>query len=87
MHVDPGPLTAEILTAELGSIAAGPKSGREEILFWHRGLSLSDTALGHAMFAKAISMDWNKSCACIDRNRREQGRFGMGVRILGSKRQ
>ena len=38
------------LHAELGEIVAGRKPGRERddetILFWHRGLSLSDIALG-----------------------------------------
>ncbi len=59
-HVDQGKLTAETLHAELGQIVAGLKPGRESedetILFWHRGLSLSDIALGHAMLAKAKSM-------------------------------
>jgi alanine dehydrogenase len=36
---------------------AGLKPGREDdeetILFWHRGLSLSDIALGHAMLEKS----------------------------------
>ena len=45
------------LHAELGEIVAGLKPGRESedetILFWHRGLSLSDIALGAAMLAKA----------------------------------
>ena len=39
---------------------AGKKPGRENadetILFWHRGLSLSDIALGHAMLTKAKAM-------------------------------
>jgi len=56
-HVDSGRLTAENLHAELGQIVAGLKPGRERedetILFWHRGLSLSDIALGHALLAKA----------------------------------
>ena len=60
-HVDSGKLTAESLHAELGQIAAGLKPGRENkdetILFWHRGLSLSDIALGHAMLKKAKSMN------------------------------
>ena len=42
---------------ELGQIVAGSKAGRERddetILFWHRGLSLSDIALGKAMLDKA----------------------------------
>jgi ornithine cyclodeaminase len=56
-HVDAGLLSAETLYAELGQIVAGRKPGRETdtetILFWHRGLSLSDIALGHAMLEKA----------------------------------
>jgi ornithine cyclodeaminase len=56
-HVDAGKLTAATLHAELGDIVAGRKTGRERddetILLWHRGLSLSDIALGHAMLDKA----------------------------------
>jgi ornithine cyclodeaminase len=59
-HVDQGKLTAETLHAELGEIVAGRKPGRERpdetILFWHRGLSLSDIALGHATLEKARAM-------------------------------
>ena len=56
-HVEAGKLTERTLHAELGEIVAGRKPGRhdddETILFWHRGLSLSDIALGHAMLEKA----------------------------------
>jgi alanine dehydrogenase len=56
-HVDAGLLTHETLHAELGDIVAGTRPGRETddetIVFWHRGLSLSDIALGHAMLEKA----------------------------------
>jgi alanine dehydrogenase len=56
-HVDAGLLTRETLHAELGDIVAGTRPGRESpgetIVFWHRGLSLSDIALGHAMLEKA----------------------------------
>ena len=56
-HVEAGQLSARTLHAELGQIVAGLKSGREHddetILLWHRGLSLSDIALGHAMLQKA----------------------------------
>ena len=56
-HVDTDRLTEETLHAELGQIVAGVKPGRERddetILFWHRGLSTSDIALGHALLAKA----------------------------------
>src|SRR5579859_4243235 len=59
-HVDSDRLTQENLHAELGQIIAGHKPGRERpdetILFWHRGLSLSDIALGHAMLEKAARL-------------------------------
>jgi len=56
-HVDQGRLTRESLHAELGEVVAGLKPGRETphetILLWHRGLSTSDIALGHAMLTEA----------------------------------
>lgn len=56
-HVETGRLSEATLHAELGQIVAGLKPGREHpgetILFWHRGLSLSDIALGHALLDKA----------------------------------
>lgn len=56
-HVNSGRLSKSNLYAELGQIAAGLKPGRERsdetILLWHRGLSLSDIALGAAMLDKA----------------------------------
>jgi alanine dehydrogenase len=56
-HVEAGKLSEATLHAEIGQIVAGLKPGRERedetILFWHRGLSLSDIALGHAMLEKA----------------------------------
>lgn len=59
-HVDSDKLNEHNLHAELGQIVAGLKPGRqseaETILFWHRGLSLSDIALGHAMLEKAATL-------------------------------
>ncbi|MFD4838950.1 ornithine cyclodeaminase family protein [Achromobacter sp. NPDC058515] len=59
-HVDSDRVTEENLHAELGQIVAGVKPGRERedetILFWHRGLSTTDIALGHAMLEKARKM-------------------------------
>ena len=56
-HVDEGKLDESTLYAELGQIVAGLKPGRENDdetnLFWHRGLALSDIALGCAMLDKA----------------------------------
>jgi alanine dehydrogenase len=59
-HVDQDKITEGSLHAELGQIVAGRRPGRESdaetILFWHRGLSLSDIALGHAMLEKAAAL-------------------------------
>jgi len=56
-HVDGGKLHEGNLHAELGQVVAGVKPGRERddetILLWHRGLSITDIALGHALLEKA----------------------------------
>lgn len=56
-HVNAGKLSEATLHAELCQVVTGEKPGRERddetILFWHRGLSLSDIALGHAFLEKA----------------------------------
>mgnify|MGYP002821371264 CR=1 FL=1 len=60
-HVDEGKVTEETLHAEMGQIVAGLKPGRESDgetnLFWHRGLSITDVALGMKMLEKADKMD------------------------------
>jgi len=59
-HVEQGKLSEATLHAEIGEIVAGREVGRERdeetILFWHRGLSLSDIALGSAMLEKAMRL-------------------------------
>jgi ornithine cyclodeaminase len=64
-HVDTDRLSEQTLHAELGEIVAGKKPGRESddetILFWHRGLSLSDIGLGHAMLEKARKLGLGQS--------------------------
>jgi len=59
-HVEAGKLSETTLHAELGQIVAGLRPGRESeeeiILLWHRGLSLSDIALGGAMLDKAARL-------------------------------
>ena len=59
-HVDTGRLTRDNLHAELGEIVSGARPGRESdaetILFWHRGLSITDIALGEAMLDKARAL-------------------------------
>jgi len=56
-HIDAGLISEATVHGELAEIIAGKKTGRERddetILFWHRGLSLSDIALGSAMLDKA----------------------------------
>jgi ornithine cyclodeaminase len=59
-HVEAAKLSEATLHGEMGEIVAGQKAGRERvdetILFWHRGLSLSDIALGCAMLDKAARL-------------------------------
>ncbi len=59
-HVESDRLGEHNLHAELGQVVAGHKPGRENdtetILFWHRGLSTTDIALGHAMLTKAAAL-------------------------------
>jgi alanine dehydrogenase len=59
-HIEAGKLTESTLHGELAEVVVGKKAGRERedetILLWHRGLSLSDIALGHAMLEKAKQM-------------------------------
>jgi ornithine cyclodeaminase len=58
-HVDTGRLSDATLHAELAQIVCGARPGRESpgetILFWHRGLSITDIALGHALLVKAAA--------------------------------
>jgi len=64
-HVDSDRLSERNLHAELGQIVAGLKPGRESEdetnLLWHRGLSLSDIALGAALLDKAAKMGIGQS--------------------------
>ncbi len=64
-HVDGGKISEETVHAELCEIVAGSRPGRESdretILFWHRGLSLSDIALGAAMLHKAEALGLGQS--------------------------
>lgn len=59
-HIDAGKITESSFYAEIGEIAAGLKPGRESddetILFWHRGMSTGDIALGAAILEKAREM-------------------------------
>ena len=59
-HIDAGLVSEATVHGELAEIVAGKKPGRERddetILFWHRGLSLSDIALGSAMLDKAKTL-------------------------------
>lgn len=64
-HVECGKLGEGNLYAELCEVVAGQKPGRENdtetILLWHRGLSLSDIALGNAMLEKARCLELGES--------------------------
>lgn len=60
-HVDSGALSRDNLYAELGAIVNGDRPGRtsdeERILFWHRGLSILDVALGWLVLQRAQEAD------------------------------
>lgn len=64
-HIDAGLISEATVHGELAQIVAGKKPGRERddetILFWHRGLSLSDIALGAAMLEKAKKLGIGQS--------------------------
>ncbi|MEM6586843.1 MAG: ornithine cyclodeaminase family protein [Pseudomonadota bacterium] len=59
-HINAGKITTESFYAEIGEIAAGLKPGRESddetILFWHRGMSTGDIALGAKILERAREM-------------------------------
>jgi len=56
-HLASGALTQESLHAELGQVVTGSRPGRENaeerILFWHRGLSILDVAVGQLILDRA----------------------------------
>lgn len=60
-HLRSGALTEETLHAELGQVVTGARPGREgddeRILFWHRGLSILDVAVGHLVLSRAEAAD------------------------------
>ena len=59
-QIDAGIITEASFHAEIGAIAAGLKPGRESdgetILFWHRGMSTGDIALGAAILERARAL-------------------------------
>lgn len=59
-HINAGKISENSFYAEIGEIATGLKPGRESddetILFWHRGMSTGDIALGAAILDKARKM-------------------------------
>ncbi len=56
-HLRSGALTRETLHAEIGEVVTGKRPGRENdeerILFWHRGLSILDVAVGQLILERA----------------------------------
>jgi ornithine cyclodeaminase len=56
-HMRSGALNAETLHAQLGEVVTGLRPGRENdderILFWHRGLSILDVAVGQLILERA----------------------------------
>ena len=60
-HLRSGALTRESLHAEIGDIVTDRRPGREDdderILFWHRGLSILDVAVGQLILERAAEAD------------------------------
>ena len=60
-HLRSGALTRETLHAEIGDVVTGRRPGREKdderILFWHRGLSILDVAVGQLILERAEQAD------------------------------
>jgi ornithine cyclodeaminase len=60
-HIRVGALTQDTVHAELGAVITGARPGRESdeerILFWHRGLSVLDVAVGHLILDRAEAAD------------------------------
>jgi alanine dehydrogenase len=59
-HINAGKVSPQTVDGEIGEVLAGKvagrQSGKETILFWHRGLATSDIALGAAMLEKAKAL-------------------------------
>lgn len=64
-HINAGKVSPKTVDGEIGEVVAGKVSGRqsagETILFWHRGLSTSDIALGAAMLEKAKALGFGQA--------------------------
>jgi ornithine cyclodeaminase len=60
-HLRSGALTRDTVHAELGEVVTGARPGRENdderILFWHRGLSILDVAVGQLILERAEAAD------------------------------
>ena len=60
-HLRAGRLTRDTLHAEIGEVLTGQRPGREDdaerILFWHRGLSILDVAVGQLILERAEQAD------------------------------
>jgi alanine dehydrogenase len=56
-HLRSGALSRDNVHAEIGEVVTGVRPGREaddeRILFWHRGLSILDVAVGHLILERA----------------------------------
>ena len=78
-QVDSGELSADTLHAELGQVVTGQRPGRESpderILFWHRGLSLLDVAVGRLILRRAEEAGPAPCCATGDRTSQHGARL------------
>ncbi len=69
--IESGELTRDGLHGEIGEVAAGKISSREEsdglIVLWHRGFAISDIMLGSQILAEAEKQDVGQMITLFDR--------------------
>ena len=90
-QVDSGELSADTLHAELGQVVTGQRPGREphdeRILFWHRGLSLLDVAVGRLILRRAEEPGRHGAPLPVTKPARVIAQAGeLGLGLIGSLR-
>jgi len=69
--IESGDLKREDLHGEIGEVAAGIISGREDsdgvIVLWHRGFAISDIMLGSQILAEAEKKNVGQMITLFDR--------------------
>jgi ornithine cyclodeaminase len=68
--IESGQLTRDRIYAEVGELACGRKAGRSpqdgRVVFWHRGLAISDIMLGAHILGQAQAADLGRQLVLFD---------------------